>query len=172
MKDNVREYIFSCLQRRLPFLISLFFIFLEHIFIDFDAIPIKPMLGLICVFFWIFNRPDIFNLFSVAVLGIFSDLLNATPFGIYLLSYIFLYIMEMKIAKYISNKMFAFSFASFGVLSLIVICGQWLLLCIYYGNILPFFNAFTTWMITVSLYPLMADINIRLAKIILPEEDF
>ena len=172
MKDNVREYIFSCLQKRIPFLISLFFIFFEHIFIDFDTISIKPMLGLICVFFWFFNRPDIFNLFSIAVLGIFSDFLNSAPFGIYLLSYISLYVMEMKISRYISNKIFAFSFMSFSTLSLVIICGQWLLLCIYYGDMIPFFNIFVSWMITISLYPLMADINIRLAKRILQEEDF
>ena len=76
MKENTKEYLLSLLQRQTPFLVSLFFIFLEHVAINFGTATIRPMFGLACVFFWLFNRPDIFGLFSAALLGICCDFLN------------------------------------------------------------------------------------------------
>lgn len=172
MKENTKEYLLSLLQRQTPFLVSLFFIFLEHVAINFGTATIRPMFGLACVFFWLFNRPDIFGLFSAALLGICYDFLNYAPFGSCLFAFLLLYVLENKISKYISNKLFIVNFSSFAVLSLIVISAQWLVVCIYYKEILPFLVIFITWMVTVCLYPTIACINLKIARKILPEEDF
>jgi len=172
MKENTKEYLFSLLQKKTPFLLALFFILLEYAAHNFLRLEIRPMLGMAAVFFWLFNRPDIFNLWSVAMLGIICDLLSFSPTGLYLFSFLLMYVLEMKIAKYFSNKLFAVNFLFFALLLLVVIISEWLVMTIYYKTAMPFLLLFISWVLTVCLYPLIADINLRAAKNILPEEDF
>lgn len=172
MNDNTEGYLFSLLQRQTPFWVSLFFIFFEHIVINFWLVNVRPMLGLACVFFWLFNRPDIFGLISVTLLGICCDFLNYSPFGLYLFAFLLLYVLENKISKYIGNKLFIVNLLSFAVLSLLVVFVQWVIVGIYYRAFLPFLSLFVMWLITVCLYPAIVKINLIIAQKILPEEDF
>ena len=172
MKENAKEYLFLVLQRQIPFFATLFFLFFEYAAIGFGRVEIRPMLGISAVFFWLFNRPDIFNLRSVAVLGIVCDFLSYAPMGLYLFSFLLMYVLEMKISKYISNKLFVVNFFSFALLLAAIVVAQWLLLTIYYRNIIPFSLIFVSWIITVCLYPLITSINLYVAKIFIPEEDF
>lgn len=165
-----RENILSYGKIFIPFLVSVIFILLEHIAFGFDILNIRPMLGLICVFFWLFNRSDVFNILTVFCLGLISDALNNTPVGACLLAYMLMYVLENKIAKYISNKLFVVSFASFGILSLVVVVIQWLLLCCYYRQLMPFSGIFLSWLITVDLYPLVAMINLKIMSGVSNEE--
>ena len=172
MKENAREYILLMLQRTAPFFVSLFFIFFEHILLNSDISNVRPMFGFICVFFWVFNRPDIFNLFSVALLGVFCDFLNYTPMGTYLLGFLLFYLMETKISKYISNKYFVVNFIAFSILLLMVTIAQWVILCIYYKAIIPFIPSFISWILTICFYPLISAVNLKISAVVLPEEDF
>ena len=155
------ENILSYTKAFVPFCVSAIFVLLEHIAFGFDVLNIRPMFGLMCVFFWLFNRPDVFNIFAVFCLGLVSDVLNDTPMGLCLLAYLLMYVLENKITKYISNKLFAVSFMSFGILSFVVVGMQWLLLCGYYRQVIPFSGIFLSWLITVDLYPLVAMINLK-----------
>lgn len=164
MKENVREYVFNCFVNMLPLLISAIFIFIEHAMTLCDISNISPMLGLSCVFFWLFYRSDMFNIFSVTFLGALSDMLNYTPMGASLFSFLLMYVLEMKISKYMSNKLFVVNFTSFAALFLLVLLAQWVILCLYYKEILPFLNVFLSWLLTVSLYPLVARINLFISE--------
>lgn len=172
MKESTKEYLFSLLQRKTPFLLSLFFVLLEYAAHNFFRLEIKPMLGMASVFFWLFNRPDIFNLWSVVILGIICDFLSFSPMGLYLFSFLLMYVLEMKIAKYFTNKLFAVNFCFFALLLLTVNISEWLVMIIYYNSSMPFLLIFISWVLTVCLYPLIADINLRVGKNILSEEDF
>ena len=171
MKENLQEYINFQIQKIIPLLISIFFVLLSHVHLPFE-VPIRPMLGFCCVFFWLFNRPDIFNLFSVSIIGILCDVLNYTPFGLYLFMFVLMYVLETKIEKYIGNKFFIVNFVSFAIISLFVLLAGWLLVSIYYKSFTPFITDFFAWIITVCLYPLVAAINIKISSRLLSAEDF
>ena len=132
---------------------------------------VRPMLGLSAVFFWLFNRPDIFNLFSVALIGFFCDIFSAVPPGTYLIAFLAVYIMEIKIAGFISNKLFVINFASFALISLAAILIEWTIVSIYYQKALPFAVNFFDWLLTICLYPLVAFINLKIASLFLHEEE-
>jgi len=172
MKENAREYLISLLQRQIPFLVSLFYIFFEYAALDFGRLEIRPMLGISSIFFWLFNRPDIFNLWSVAVLGSICGFLSFAPAGLHLFSFLLMYVIEMKLSKYMSNKLFIINFLSFALILLVVVTSEWVLMTIYYKKAVPFLFIFLSWIVTICLYPLVADINLRIAKKFLPEEDF
>ena len=172
MKESSKEFLIFQLQKCLPLFLSLLFILLEHIKLNFGVSEIYPKFGLACAFFWLTNRPDFFNLFSTCILGVFSDLLGAIPFGIHLFTFMLLYILATKIARYISNKLFEVNWLCFAILLLTIMSVQWIIVCLYYGNLFAFLPVFFSWILTGCLYPLLATFNMKIARKALPEEDF
>lgn len=164
MKENIREYAFNTFVKMLPLIVSALFIFFEHTIISYDNSNISPQLGLSCVFFWLFNRPDMFGVFSVVFLGLLSDVLNYTPLGANLFSFLLMYVSEQKISSYISNKLFAVNLTSFAALSFVILATQWGILSVYYGELLPFWGIFFSWMLTVCFYPLVVRINLYVSE--------
>lgn len=170
MRENFCEYFKIQLQKFVPFLLSLMFVFLENIEPEFGLKLIQPMLGLSCVFFWSFNRPDIFGVFCAAALGAVSDILEYAPLGLFLFSFVLLQMIEMKIAWYISNKIFVINWATFGVLSLFIVSIQWFLASLSGERFLPFDDTFASWIVTVCLYPLIAAVNLKISNWLMPED--
>ena len=82
MQDEMAESVKSYFQRMIPLFFSLILIFASFIPLDFIlSVNIRPAIGLVCVYYWIIHRPDIFNLFSVFILGLVEDILSSVPMG-------------------------------------------------------------------------------------------
>ena len=74
MKEEWREIAVNRFCRSLPLLMSV-------VLVLFSFMPLKseiagnarPAVGLMCVYFWLIYRPDLFNLLSVFLLGMAAD---------------------------------------------------------------------------------------------------
>jgi len=170
MKENFKEYLRIRLQKSVPFVLSLLFILLENVEPKLGIRSLQPMFGLMCVFFWVFNRPDIFGVICVGLLGIAADLLEYAPLGLFLFTFLLIYVVEIKIAKYISNKIFVVNWVSFAVLSLLAVLLQWVIVSLFIGRALCIGVILGGWLITICLYPLVAAINIKVAGWLMKEE--
>ena len=82
MNDEWSENLTLYFQRLLPLLFSLLLLFVSYIPLDLPiSNNIRPAVGMICTYFWLLHRPDVFNLLSVYLLGLTEDVISSAPFG-------------------------------------------------------------------------------------------
>ena len=61
MSEELRESLAVYFQRMLPLLVSIILVLMSFVPLNFDAANVlRPDVGLICVFFWMIHRPDVF----------------------------------------------------------------------------------------------------------------
>ena len=101
MQDEVAENLKNYLQRMTPLLFSVFLIMLSYVPLDFPlANNIRPAVGMVCVYYWIIHRPDLFNLVSVYLLGLFEDVLSEVPLGTNIFTLLVLYLLLLNLARF------------------------------------------------------------------------
>ena len=107
MNKELKENFKLSLQRLLPFFLSLFFIFINYIpsNVSFSTF-IRPEIGLICIFYWVLYRPDLFNMFMVFILGLVNDIISSTPLGIDTVTYLTVYVIVSNMIAFFYNKPF------------------------------------------------------------------
>lgn len=78
MSEELRENLAASLQKLLPLLTSIILVLMSYVPLNFAAANnLRPAVGLMCVFFWMLHRPDVFNLFSVYFLGLVEDIVTS-----------------------------------------------------------------------------------------------
>lgn len=81
MSEELRENLAASLQKLLPLLTSIILVLMSYVPLNFAAANnLRPAVGLMCVFFWMLHRPDVFNLFSVYFLGLVEDIVTSGTF--------------------------------------------------------------------------------------------
>lgn len=157
MDENLNEHITSYFQRLLPLLSSLFLLLISYIPLDFSLFNnIRPAVVLICVYFWMLHRPDLFNLFSVFILGMFDDIISSAPMGSSIFVVLLMYWLINNLQRYFNSKPFAITWYGFAILSLITMLSRWLVVSIYYSRFLPLDVLFFSYLATVAVYPVIS----------------
>lgn len=157
MSDELSENIMTYLQRLLPLLSSLLLLFLSYVPMDFLLFNnIRPAVTLVCAYFWMIHRPDIFNLLSVYFLGLVDDIISNVPFGTNIFTLLVLYLLISNLSRFLSGKPFIITWYGFAIISLVVFFTKWLILSIYYAQFLPFSIVSFSFMFTVAAYPFIS----------------
>ena len=171
MRENWREVVSGFIEKFLPLFISILWLIVSLIPLRSELnLNARPMIGLMCVYFWTMYRSDLFNLLSVFVLGIFSDVLSIAPFGIYLLMYLIMYLSVVKLIKYITEKTFEISWIGLSLLLFAVMVAGWFVSSVYYAQFLPVKNFLFSYLLSVALYPVVAGVNAWVSNVFLQEE--
>ena len=140
MSEDLDENITSLFQRLLPFMSSVLLLLISYIPLDFSVFNnIRPSIGLICVYFWMLHRPDLFNLWSVYFLGVIDDIISSAPFGSNIFAMLLLYVLITNTSRFFNAKPFVVTWYGFAVLSLVAMLGRWLV-----------------YMVTIAAYPLLS----------------
>lgn len=88
-------------QRLLPLLFSLLLLFVSYIPLDLPiSNNIRPAVGMICTYFWLLHRPDVFNLLSVYLLGLTEDVISSAPFGSNIFALLVLYVLVTNLSRF------------------------------------------------------------------------
>ena len=102
VSEELDENITTLFQRILPLLSSLILLFLSYIPLNISFLNnIRPAMGLICVYFWMLHRPDLFNLWAVYVLGAVDDVISASPLGSNILALLLLYVLINNTSRFL-----------------------------------------------------------------------
>lgn len=172
MQESWREIFSGWLAKFLPLICSFLWVILSLIPLKSDLnLVARPMIGLMCVYFWVMYRSDLFGAFSVFVLGMFFDILSIAPFGIYMLLYLIMYVMVINISKYITEKTFEILWIGFSLLSAGVMLIGWFVSSLYYAQFVPVKSFLFSYLISVALYPLVAGVNAWVMNVFLQEDD-
>lgn len=157
MSDELNENITSLFQRFLPQISSLLLLFLSYIPADFGLLSnIRPAMGMICAYFWMLHRSDLFNLWSVYLLGVVDDIVTSAPLGSNVFSLLVLYVLINNMSRFFNAKPFAVTWYGFMLLALLSMFARWLLVSVYYKQFLPVDLAFFSYLVTVAAYPLIS----------------
>ena len=101
MSEELRENLAASLQKLLPLLTSIILVLMSYVPLNFAAANnLRPAVGLMCVFFWMLHRPDVFNLFSVYFLGLVEDIVTSAPFGANIFACLIMYLLVSNLAVY------------------------------------------------------------------------
>lgn len=157
MSDEFEENIASLFQKILPLLSSLILLFISYVPLEFSLFNnIRPVVGMICVYYWMLHRPDLFNLWSVYTLGLIDDVISSSPFGSNIFALLLLYILINNTSKFFNAKPFVVTWYGFCLLSLVTLMARWLLVSVYYSQFLPLSMMLFAYLVTIAAYPLIS----------------
>lgn len=157
MSGELNENIASLFKRFLPQISSLLLLFLSYIPADLGVLNnIRPAMGLICVYFWMLHRSDLFNLWSVYFLGFIDDIVTSAPLGSNVFSLLILYVLINNLSRFFNAKPFVITWYGFMLLALLSMFARWLLVSVYYRQFLPVDLVFFSYLVTVAAYPLIS----------------
>lgn len=161
MKESLSEILILSLKKAIPLLLALFFVLAFCVPLPFPSSHyFRPDLAAACLYFWVLYRPDLFSVLSVVILGMASDGVSGTPFGLNLMAFVLMYVLTLTYGSYVNTKPFLVSWFGFAVVFLAGLFAKWLILSVYYKTFLLTEHIYLTYMATVLIYPLVARINI------------
>ena len=171
MKEDWQEITFNRFYAVLPFLVSVLLVALSYLPLKSSlADNARPAIGLMCVYFWLIYRADLFNLGIVFLFGVFCGVLSSAPFGCTLLSFLVMYLLVTSLIKYLNGRLFVVLWVGIAVLLLICLLVQWLTASVFHGQLLPIVPLLFSYMVSLAFYPIVSGINALILNIFLQED--
>ena len=172
MNDEWSENLTLYFQRLLPLLFSLLLLFVSYIPLDLPVSNnIRPAVGMICTYFWLLHRPDVFNLLSVYLLGLTEDVISSAPFGSNIFALLVLYVLVTNLSRFFNAKPFVIIWYGFALLSLVTFLSRWLLVSVYYSHFLPLATVMFSYLVTAAAYPILSLINVFVQNRLMTDEE-
>lgn len=171
MRDNFLEKSRFFLLCRVPLISALILMFI--FFMPLNSVQFnyfRPSIGLICVYYWVLKRDNLFSYASAFVVGFLTDVYSSSPLGVNVLLMLSVVALTKWLAHYFQGSSFGANWFIFGLVGLGAIIFKWLLLMLYFGCYLPLEEAFFGYLSTVMFYPLIVIINIKIQDTFLPQE--
>jgi rod shape-determining protein MreD len=157
MSDEFDEKVTTYFQKSLPILSSIFFMLLAFVPLDFNLFyNVRPDFGLMCIYFWMLHRPDLFGLGVIILMGFISMAISSAVAGSALLCYLCMYVLVYNTQKLFNAKSFVVIWYGFMALSLLSMLIKWLVVSVYYNQFLPLTMLMLSYLIGVVLYPLIS----------------
>lgn len=171
MSNEFKENVKVSLQKMLPFFMSLCFVLVNYMpsFIGIST-NFRPEIGMICVFYWILNRPDLFNLFMVFFLGFISNIISQSPLGSDIIAYLVIYVILNNLSSFFYNKPFVIVWYGFAFVFIIAELVKWLVVSVYYAQFLPISRLFFIMLFTIAAYPVIALLNDLIQRFLMNDE--
>lgn len=168
MPKNAEQHFLNSLALKMPFISSLILSLLSYIPLSSDiASYARPYIGLMCVYFWLVYRPDLFNLFSVFFLGLIIDVISISPIGTNTMMFLFAYAIISFLRKYMYQKIFILLWLGIIVLLPICLAFKWLCLSLYHAEALGVKMLFFSYLSSVAAYPLLSVVNAYILNTVL-----
>lgn len=141
----------------LPFLAGFLCMLLSFVpFSRIFGVEIAPAFGLIAVYYWAVQRPDVFPPYGVFAIGLFYDLLSAGPLGLWALVYLIIFGLVVSQRQLMIGRTFSLFWLGFLVSSVIAGFLGWVLASLYFGQVLSPAPVLVQMAATVALFPLFA----------------
>ena len=169
--DSFDENVKPIFQRLMPLLVSLLFVLFSYVpmyGLVFDNI--KPAMGIICIYYWMIHRPDLFGLLSSYFLGLIDDVISSVPLGTNTFTLLAVYLLLYNINRLLVGKPFNITWYVFMAVAFFGFFVKWLSLSIFYSQFLPFSMVLFSYLVTIAIYPLLSLIFAFVQNKIIQEE--
>lgn len=171
MRDSFWEKSRFFLLCRVPLFSALMLLFIS--FMPLNSVQFnyfRPSVGLICVYYWVLKRNNLFGYTSAFIIGFLTDVYSSSPLGVNVLLMLSLVSLTGWLGHYFQSASFGASWFIFGLVGFGAVILKWLILMLYSGRYLPLGEAFFGYLSTVMIYPLIVIINIKIQDAFLPQE--
>lgn len=168
MDDDWSEFLTQILQRLLPLVSTTLLLLLSYM--PYFPLTFHPDVAVICVYYWLLNRSDVFNLFSVFLVGIINDFVSAVPLGASVFELLFLFVLVSNFLKYFNGKPFEVMWCGFMPAAFLSMLAKWFILSVYYSQFLPVVMLLFSILITIAFYPLICLINVFVQNNLMTDE--
>ena len=108
------------------------------------------------IYFWLSQRPDAFNGFSAFILGIFADVISASPLGVNIMGFLVLYFLASRFSNNFNIKKFSYSWLLFAIAAFISMLFNALIVSAFYRAFVPLNLLVFEYLLTITLYPILA----------------
>lgn len=170
--EDWQEEAVSWLQRILPPVSAIIFVMFSYLPIYIKLFNnIRPDLGLVAIYFWMMYRPDLFDLKSVAVMGLIDGVMSSSMFGLGLFTYLVMYLLMSNLRKYFNGRSFIVIWYGFMAMSLAAMLLKWLIASIYYAHFLPISIVIFSYLIGAAIYPLLSMVFAFMQSCFLQDDD-
>ena len=172
MNEEWSENLASYFQRMLPLLSYLIMLFFSYIPLSLPTSDsVRPAVGMICAYFWLLHRPDVFNLLSVYILGLVEDIISSVPMGTNIFALLVMYLLVTNLSRFFNAKPFVIIWYGFILFSFVTFLSKWLLVSVYYSHFLPLMSVMFSFLITAAVYPILSVINVFVQNRLMTDED-
>ena len=160
MKDSLTDTLILLFRNLIPFFITLFFVLVGFVPTHLPLSHfLRPDFALICIYFWVLYRLDLFGIVSTILIGVVVDSLSGLPLGMNICVFLFVYLLTITLAGYVNTKPFVSSWLCFSLIAFLAFVLKWFLFCVYFRTLLTLPHIFMTYVSTILIYPLIARLN-------------
>lgn len=114
-----------------------------------------PSISAICVFYWVFNYPQIVGTLSIFIIGLISDILFLNPLGTESFALLMAYLITIGQRETVVKYGFLLLWISFAIFLVIFTFFKVLLLAVFSNVLLFDYTIITQYLLTVLLYPVV-----------------
>ena len=157
MSEDFDEKVVTHFQRSLPIITSVAFLLLAYLPLNLGFFyNIRPDFGLMCIYFWMLHRPDLFGLWAIVIMGCVASIISSSVVGCIFIAYLVMYTLLYNTQKLFNAKSFVVVWYGFIALSLVSMLVKWIVVSIYYNEFLPISMLVFGYLIGVVLYPIVS----------------
>jgi len=154
LRPTVGQQIDLALRRSIPVALAVLLLFLGILPWNTHTLgPVNANLVLIPIYYWTLYRPRLMSVWSVAALGLISDLLGVSLLGVNMLSFLIGYRVAVSQRKIFAGAPFIIVWGGFLLMSAVAGLAQWLLVSVLQQTIVDPRPAFLLYMIGAVAYP-------------------
>ena len=156
MSEDFDEKVVTHFQKSLPIMTSVVLLLLAYLPLKIDFFyNVRPDFGLMCIYFWMLHRPDLFGIGSIIIMSIVVSVISSSVMGASFIVYLVMYILIYNTQKLLNAKSFVAVWYGFMALSLISMLVKWIVVSIYYNEFLPMSMLMLGYFMGVVLYPMI-----------------
>ncbi|MBV8776415.1 MAG: rod shape-determining protein MreD [Alphaproteobacteria bacterium] len=115
---------------------------------------LTPIFTLMAAYHWTIYRPDLLPPVALFAVGLTEDLLAGSPIGVNALLLLLTRMAVLGYRRYFVNRMFAFVWSGFALLTGVAAVGLWVTHCVLNLTLLDFRNTVIRGALTVAVFPL------------------
>ena len=157
MSEDFDEKVVTHFQKLLPVMSSVVLLLLAYLPLNSGFFyNSRPDFGLMCIYFWMLHRPDLFGIAEIVVLGIVGTLISASVTGCIFIAYIMMYVLVYNTQKLFNAKSFVVVWYGFMALSLVSMFVKWIIVSVYYNEFLSISMLVFGYLMGIVLYPLVS----------------
>ncbi len=171
MRDSWQERLRVFLIHRIPLAVTFALMFLFCMPINSLQLNyFRPLIGIICVYYWVLKRGYLFGYFSAFCVGLLMDVYSSSPLGINILTMMLIVFITNISARYFQNASFGLGWLLFCIVGLVTLFLKWLFLMFYFKSWLQPQEILFAYCTTIMFYPFVAYLNVWVQNKFLPQE--
>ena len=159
MSEDFDEKVVTHFQKSLSVLTSIAFLLMAYLPLNFNFFyNVRPDFGLMCIYFWMLHRPDLFGITAIVIMGLVASVISSSVMGCNFVAYLVMYVLIYNTQKLFNAKSFVVVWYGFMALSLVSIAVKWIVVSVYYNEFLPISMLMFGYLIGIVLYPLVSSV--------------